>query len=215
MRLLIWVVFLAGAIASRQFFGWQGGLAYAAAVGVTILLFRRQLAIALTHVASKLGLMKATIDKMPASIALAKTAAMHDAAGPVAAELAAAGFSDGGAWDIPPLPKIKLALMVHRADNFLASIETASSIGVQVNLHTLYSDGSVMTFTNSKLPAPRAHPPGWTIARMPGASPATLLSKARDDRRRDAIRAVTVDDAPRLYERLYAESIRFRKEQGA
>lgn len=215
MRVLIWGVFLAGAVASRYLFGGQGRLVYAVLVLVTILLFRRQLAIALTHLASKLGLMKATIDKMPASITLARAAAVDETAQPVAAELAAAGFSDAGAWDIPPMPKIKLALMVHRTENFLAAIETASSIGAQVNIHTLYSDGKVMTFTNSKLPSPKAQRPGQTRVRMPGAAVGALLSKARSERRRDGIRAVTVDEAPRLYERLYAESIKFRKAQGA
>ena len=215
MRALIWAVFLAGAIASRYFFGGQGRLVYAIVIIVTIMLFRRQLTIGLTHVAAKLGLMRATIDKMPMSITLVKAAAIDEDAKPVAAELLAAGFIDAGEWDIPPMPKIKLALMVHRAENFLAAIETASSIGAQLNIHTLYSDGSVVTFTNSRLPAPKAHPPGWTIVRMPGTSVGALHSRARNERRRDGISAVMVDEAPRLYERLYAEAIKHRKAQGA
>ena len=57
-----------------------------------IALFRRQLAIGLTHVVSKLGLMKGTIDRMPMSIRLVKAAAMDEAAKPVAAALSAAGI---------------------------------------------------------------------------------------------------------------------------
>jgi hypothetical protein len=112
------------------------------------------------------------------------------------------------------MPKIKLALMVHPVDNFLAAIEAASSIGAQVNVHTLYSDGKVMTYTNSKLPSPKALRPGVTYVRMPGASVTVLLMKARSERRRDGISAVNADDAPSIYERLYAESIKFRKAQG-
>jgi hypothetical protein len=133
----------------------------------------------------------------------------------VAAELRKAGFTDAGAWDIPPMPKIKLALMVHRSENFLAAIETASTIGAQVNIHTLYCDGKVMSFTNSRLPAPKAQWPALTMLRMPGVAPAALLAKARNDRRREGIREVSVDEAPRIYEHLYTESIKFRKAQGA
>ncbi len=215
MPTLIWVVFLAGGFAAWYFFGTAGRLAYTITVSVVILLFRRQLTIALTHAASKLGLIKATIDKMPMAIKLARAAAMDEDATLVAAELSAAGFVDAGAWDIPSMPKIKLALMVHPADNFLAAIETASSIGAQVNVHTLYDDGGVTTYTNSKLPGPKAQRPGTTSVRMPGASVAALLSQARNERRRDGISAVSADDAPRIYERLYTESIRFRKALGA
>ncbi len=214
MQILIWAVFIAGAFASRYFFGLEGRLFYSVVVLLAIVLFRRQLVIGLTHLASKFGLMKATIDKMPMAIRLVK-GAIDAAAEPSAAELSKAGFVDAGAWIIPPMPKIRLALMIHPADSFLAAIETASSIGAQVNIHTLYADGSVMTFTNSRLPAPKAQRPGMTNVRVPGASVDTLLARARTGRRRDGISAVTVDDAPRIYERLYADSIKFRKQQGA
>ena len=215
MQVLIWVVFLAGAFASRYFFGLEGRFFYSVVVLLAIVLFRNQLVIGLTHVASKFGLMKATIDKMPMTIKLVRGTAIDPAAGTTAADLSKAGFTDAGAWIIPPMPKIRLALMVHLADNFLAAIETASSIGAQVNVHTLYANGNVMTFTNSKLPAPRVQRPGVVSVRMPGASVDALLAKARTARRRDGISAVTVHDAPGVYERLYAESIKFRKERGA
>jgi hypothetical protein len=215
MPRLIWIVFLVGAFAARYYFGVQGRIVYAIVILVVVLLFRRQLSIGLTHVASKLGLMKATIDKMPLAIKLVRASAMDPNARQLAAELSAVGFVDAGAWDIPPMPKIKLALMVNPVENFLAAIETASSIGAQVNIHTLYSDGRVTTYTNSELPAPKAQRPGVTSVRMPGVSVATLVLKARMERRRDGITPVSAEDAPRIYERLYAESIRFRKVQGA
>ncbi|HXY53625.1 MAG TPA: hypothetical protein VEM40_03025 [Nitrospirota bacterium] len=216
MRVLIWAVFLAGAFASQYFTGSEGRIAYLIAVLVVITLFRRPLVIGLTRVASKLGFMKETIEQMPMSITLVKAAASDEAAKPVAAALSAAGFVDAGAWDISGMPKIKLALMIHPAENFLAAIETASAIGAQLNVHTLYSNGSTATFTNSKLPAPpNAQRCGVTSVRMPGASPKAVLSRARAERTRDGINAMTAEEAPRAYERLYAESIRYRKMQGA
>ncbi len=215
MRVLIWAVFIGGALGSGYFFGPQGRSVYFIVVLVAIALFRRPLVIGLTHVASKLGLMKGTIDRMPESIRLVKAPAIDEAAKLVAAALSKAGFVDAGVWNIFEMPKIRLALMVHPAEKFLAAIETASTIGAQLNVHTLYSNGTVATFTNSKLPAPRAQLPGFTSVRMPGASPSALFSRARAERLRDGIRAVTAEEAPGVYERLYAESIRYRKAQGA
>ena len=215
MRVLIWVVFLAGVFGSRYFLGSEGSFWYYVVVFAAISLFRKQLAIGLTHVASKLGLMKGMIDRMPVAIRLVKAAAIDEAAKPVAEALSAAGFVDAGAWNIFEIPKIRLALMVHPAENFLAAIETASSIGAQLNVHTLYSNGTVRTFTNSRLPAPRASRPGWTSVRMPGASPGNLFSRARAERVSQGISAVTAEKAPEIYERLYAESILYRKAQGA
>jgi len=214
MQLLIWGVYLAGALVTRYFFGREGALVYAALVGLVIAVFRKPLTIALTHAASKLGLMKATIHKLPMSIDLARAASLDEAAKPIAAQLAAAGFEDAGAWDIPPLPKIKLALMVHRGDRFLAAIETAAPIGAQVNIHTLYDDGGVVSFTNSRLPAPPVLPDGLSLTRMPGVTPTALLDAARRERRRGGMITLTTEDAPRIYEQLYARITRSRKTHG-
>jgi hypothetical protein len=214
MPTLIWAMFFVGAFASRYFFGLQGRLVYAAVITATIVLFRKQLTIGLTHVASKFGLMKAMIDKMPMTIKLVRTGTIDEAALPVAAELTKVGFRDAGAWDIPPMRKIKLSLMVHRADYFLAASETASSIGAQVNIHTLYSDGSVVSYTNSRLPPPKALRPEVTYVRVPGIAPSALYTKARSERRSDGISAVSLDEAPKIDERLYAESIKYRKAHG-
>lgn len=214
MQVLIWAVFVSGALAARYFFGVQGRLLYLVAIAAVIALFRRQLVIGLTHVAARLGLMKQTIDRMPMTITLERAAGLEAAARTPAAELAAAGFVDAGAWNIVQLPKIGLGLMVHPRENFLAAIETASSIGAQVNIHTLYSNGDVLTCTNSRLPAPKVQRPGVTSIRMPGVAPSELLAKARSARRRDDIDAIPEKDAAPTYQRLYAESVRFRKAQG-
>ncbi|HSN00303.1 MAG TPA: hypothetical protein VLS52_04795 [Rudaea sp.] len=214
IQIVVWGVYVLGALASRYFFGWNGRVAYLVIVGALILLFKRQLTLWLTHVASKYGMMKATIDTMPTTIALTRVPAPDAAAQPVVAELARAGFVSAGAWDIPPMPKIKLALMVHAGENFLAAIETAPSIGAQVNLHTLYGDGTVATYTNTRLPAPRALRPQVTYTRLPGLAPTALFAQARAGRRGDGIRPMSADDAPRIYEQLYADSIRYRKEKG-
>ena len=214
IHVLIWAVYLGGAWASMYFFGLPGRIAYLVIVGAIVLSFKRHIAVALTHLVSKLGWMKSTIDKMPNTISLTRAAGLDEAAQPVAAELAKAGFTHAGAWNIPPMPKIKLALMVHRDENFLAAIESASTIGAQVNIHTLYDDDKVVSYTNTPLPAPRALRPEITYVRMPGLAPIALFEKARRERRPNRIRGLSVEEAPKIYERLYADAIKYRKARG-
>jgi hypothetical protein len=52
------------------------------------------------------------------------------------------------------MPKIHVALLVHREEGMLAAVESASTIGAHLNLHTLYQDGRIVTFTNNELPMP-------------------------------------------------------------
>ncbi len=215
MRTLMWMVFLLGAVLSWIFLGLAGRIIYFLAVGFAILLFRRQMSIGLTHAASKLGLMRETIDRMPQTITLTRSPAADELAGPAAKALSAVGFVDAGAWSIPGMPKIHLMLMVHTSEHFLAAIESATAFGAQVNVHTLYAGGALTTYTNSRLPAPPSQRPGVTSMRMPGAEPGALFTRARAERRRDGILPVTAQEAPRIYERLYAESIRYRKARGS
>jgi len=215
MPTLIWIFFIASTLLVRWQFGANGMLVWSAAWVVAVALFRRQMSIGLTHLASKWGLTKSTVAAMPSTIDLRRARAADAEADPVLRELSRFGFSDAGAWDILELPRIKLSLMVHRSEYFVAAIESASSIGSQLNLHTLYADGKVESFTNSKLPGPPVLPPGITYVRAPGLSASALLAKARNERRRDGIRPVDIEDAPGIYARLYAEGMKIRKAHGS
>jgi len=83
-----------------------------------------------------------------------------------------------------------------------------------VNIHTLYDDGGVVSFTNSRLPAPPVLPDGLSLTRMPGVTPTALLDAARRERRRGGMITLTTEDAPRIYEQLYARITRSRKAHG-
>jgi hypothetical protein len=88
-----------------------------------ITLFRRPLVLALTRLATQLGLMRGTIDRMPSAIHLTRASGPTDAARPILATLAASNFVDAGAWNIAEMPKIEVALMVQREEGFLAAVE--------------------------------------------------------------------------------------------
>jgi hypothetical protein len=214
LRGLIWVTFIAGLIAAGFLGGQTGTFIYFVAVFLVIVLFRRPLVLALTRLASRLGLMRGTIERMPSAIRLKRAPGPTDAARPILAALAASNFVDAGAWSITEMPKIHVALMVQREEGMLAAVESASPIGAHVNLHTLYPDGLVVSFTNSELPVPKALRPNVQRTQVPRCSPDALVARARTERPKTPFRSLTAEEAPRLYERLYADEIRFRKALG-
>jgi len=211
MRQLIWGVYIIGLFVAIHFWGTSGRVFFCAGVFLVITLFRRRLVLALTRLSSKLGLIGATIDRMPAAIHLSRAAGPTEAATPILTALAACKFVDAGAWDIAELPKIKVALMVLPEDGMFAAVESASPIGAQVNIHTIYPDGTVFSVTNSELPAPPATRPNVTRQRFPRCAPAELVKQTRANRPAHGFRPISAAEAPRVYEELYAEEIRFRK----
>jgi hypothetical protein len=214
VRLLMWAVFIAGVIIAGVLGGKTGTFVYFVAVLVVIAFFRRPLVLALTHLSSRLGLMGKTIEAMPSAIVLTRAAGPADAARPILAALAASNFTDAGAWNIAQMPKIQVSLKVQREEGMLAAVESASPVGAHVNLHTLYPDGLVVTFTNTELPAPRLLRPNVRRTRLPGCSPDALVVRARAERPKTPFRPLSVEEAPRLYKQLYADEIRFRKAMG-
>jgi len=214
VRLLIWAVFIAGVIVAGVLGGEAGAFIYFLAVLVVIAFFRRPLVLALTHLSSRLGLMGKTIEAMPSAIVLTRAAGPTDAARPILAALAASNFADAGAWTIAEMPKIQVSLMVQREEGMLAAVESASPVGAHVNVHTLYPDGLVVTFTNTELPAPRFLRPNVQRTRLPRCTPDALVVRARAERPKTPFRPLSVEEAPRLYEQLYADEIRFRKAMG-
>ena len=214
MSQLIWIFYVVGLFIVIHFWGTTGRVIFYAAVFLVVTLFRRPLVLALTRLSSKLGLMSGTIDSMPSAIHLTRTNGPTEAARPILVALTACKFVDVGAWNITELPKIQVSLMVHPEDGMLAVIESASPIGAQVNIHTLYPDGKVYSVTNSELPAPRATRPNVTRARFPRCAPDELVKQALAGRPGIAFRQVSAEEAPRIYEELYAEEIRFRQGTG-
>ena len=213
MKQFIWTLFLGGAAAALLMGGSKALLIYFVGVLVAITVFRRPLVLALTRLASMLGLTRGTIEQMPATIQLTRAAGPAEAARPILTALADARFVDAGFWDIAELPKIHVDLMVQPEEGLLAAVESASTIGAQVNLHTLYTSGQVVTFTNSELPAPKVERPFVTRTRLPRSSPAVLLEQARAQRPKDRFLPVSASEAAAVYQRLYAEEISFRKSQ--
>ena len=97
MRQLIWGVYIIGLFVAIHFWGTSGRVFFCAGVFLVITLFRRRLVLALTRLSSKLGLIGATIDRMPAAIHLSRAAGPTEAATPILTALAACKFVDAGA----------------------------------------------------------------------------------------------------------------------
>lgn len=210
MSQLIWGVYLAGLVVAVYGWGVTGFLVYGAATSLAIVLFRRRLVVALTHLSSRLGLTSQAIAKMPPAIHLSRTAAPTAAAAPIVSALGVCKFVDAGSWTIPELPAIEVSLMVEPNEGLLAAIESAASIGAQLNIHTLATDGRVISVTNSELPTAPTVPPNAKRAQFPRCPPQELVRKALELRLDARARHPTIEEAPRLYEELYAAEIRFR-----
>lgn len=212
MKQLIWVVFLAGLVVCAVMFGRIGALVYLAAMSVVISLFRRQLVLALTHVAVKTGRDAETIAAMPDAIHLTRTPVSTESARPVVAALRECdGLVEAGAWNITEMPRISASLFVDPARGMLVVVESAEPVGAYVNVHTLYANGRVVSFTNTELPMPARTRPNVTRNRIPKCPPLDLIDRARKLPSGDALRTLSADDAPRVYEELYAAEIAFRK----
>ena len=214
MPALIWIVFIAGMIAAQWYGGRTGRLIFCALVLLAVTVFRRSLVLSLTRLSSRLGLTKSTIIRMPDTIQLTPAASPDGAANLIRASLTSAGFVDAGAWNIPPMPKIHVDLMVHPVHQLLAVMESFQPVGAQLNLHTLYPDGRVVTFTNTEMPPPKFNRPGVTRVRSPRSPADVLLAQALSQRPAGGFVGITPGTAPRIYEKLYAEEIRFRKSKG-
>jgi len=214
MSQLIWIVYSVGLLIAIYFGGTTGRMIFVFAVTFVIILFRRPLVLALTRLSSKLGLIRGTIDQMPSTIHLSRANGPTEAARPILAALAASKFVDAGAWNIRELPQIQVSLRVQPEDGLLAAVESASPIGAQVNIHTIYPDGKLFSVTNSELPAPPATRPNVTRAQFPRCAPKELVKHALTRRPGSGFRLISVEEAPRIYEELYAEETRFRKAMG-
>jgi hypothetical protein len=215
VSVLIWGTYLLGALVAWRLAGWTGFIVFAVVWTVITRVFRRQIVLALTHLSSKLGFVAQKVKEMPLDIHLSRIPVPSEAAALVRDALLGCGFVDAGAYSITELPKIGVTLLVHPQDGMLAAIESASSIGAHVNLHTLYKDMSIFTITNSELPAPRAIPPGVTRVQQPKCAPALLFAHARRERPKGDFRTLAPDDAPRIYAELYTMWTAFRKAYAA
>jgi hypothetical protein len=211
MNQLIWIVFIGGLLVTIYLGGTTGGLIYLVAIALFIALFRRPLVLALTRLSCKLGLNRGIMARMPSAIHLFRVAGATEAARPILTALTACKFVDAGVWNIKELPQIQVALMVHPKEGMLAVVESASPIGAQVNVHTLYTDGKLFYVTNSELPAPPAARPNMTRVQFPRCAPNELVRQALVRRPGYGFRLISAEEAPRIYEQLYAEDISFRK----
>jgi hypothetical protein len=214
MSLLIWIVCIIGLIVAFYFWGTTGLLMFCAAYFLVIMLYRRPLVLALTRLSAKLGLNRAIINRMPSAIHLSRADESAEDARPILAALATCKFVDAGAWNIDELPGIQVSLMVQQEEGMLAAVESTSAIGAQVNINMIYPDGKWFIVTNSELPAPGALLPNVMRVQLPRCTPNALVEQARTLRPALGFRSISVDEAPRIYEELSAQAIRFLKGKG-
>ena len=125
----------------------------------------------------------------------------------------ALGFEDAGTFTIPELPGVTVRLLAHVASSTYAAIYQHARAGSWFEFFQRNTDGTGATFT-SLPPTGLSDRPGHPVIRMPGADPASLFERVRRNRPAGAREAARAEDAVRVFEAGYAESIAWRKQAG-
>ena len=128
-------------------------------------------------------------------------------------ELTSRGFVDAGIHTVPELPGIVLQLLAHTRDSFYAAVYEHPQAGTWFDLVARFQDGTSITYSTSRPTALRPRP-GHPTVNLPGLDPIPVLDKAIAQRPRRPLEAVAADQAVRVFEQAYTESIAFRKQQG-
>jgi len=122
-------------------------------------------------------------------------------------------FESAGVYTVAEMPGLVIQLLAHRAESWLAAVYEHPKAGNWVDIATRYADGSSCTFCSR--PATGLDPrPGHPVVHLPGASPATLLARARVERKRGVMVTATPETAAKIFGDAYAESMSWRKSRG-
>jgi hypothetical protein len=122
-------------------------------------------------------------------------------------------FESAGVYTVAEMPGLAVQLLAHRAESWLAAVYEHPKAGNWVDIATRFADGTSCTF--SSLPPTGLDPrPGHPVVNLPGAAPATLLVRARAERKRGVMVTVTPETASKLFADAYADSIAWRKTRG-
>jgi hypothetical protein len=128
-------------------------------------------------------------------------------------ELTSRGFVDAGIHTVTELPGIVLQLLAHPRDNFYAAVYEHPQAGTWFDLVARFQDGTSVTYSTARPTGLRPRP-GHPTINVPGLDPIPVLDKAIAQRPRKPLVTVTADQAARVFEQSYAESMAFRKQQG-
>ena len=129
------------------------------------------------------------------------------------AELAALGFADAGGYVVRELPAFKVRLFAHGPESMLAAVYEHARAGSWFEFACRFTDGTGSTWTTAR-PSGLDPRPGHPVRHLVGGTPAALWQAVRRERPAKPAQPVAVAGVVADFERVWAESIAWRKQQG-
>ncbi len=127
--------------------------------------------------------------------------------------LKARGFAVTGTYRIPEMPPLVLRLLAKPAEAAYACIYEHEKAGIWIEIFSRYQDGTGLTYTIT--PSRGLDPrPGHPVGHFPGLSSDELYTRFMAQRPTGPLEHIRAEDLARYFERSYAESIAWRKQQG-
>jgi hypothetical protein len=129
----------------------------------------------------------------------------------LAAALEAEGFHSAGAFEIAEMEGVVVRLLVHEGERLMAAAYDHPMAGSWFDVVERRTNGGSTTWTTSA-PTGLDRRPGHRQLHEPGATPAALVARARDERGPGAAEAITVAGVREAFERAYAEYMAYRQQ---
>jgi len=160
---------------------------------------------------------KAALSKQPDNIQLTPTdpSKLRNAARveAVAAEFRRAGFESAGLFIIPEMPGLSLQLLANRSESMGVAIYDHPVVGVFFDVFSRYTDGGSCTHTTAPATGLKRRE-DMRVFNCPGASPATLLERARRERSSAGLKSCTATTVGPEFVAAYAEQMAWMKQRG-
>lgn len=123
------------------------------------------------------------------------------------------GFQDAGTYHVRELSGLTLQLLVKHDESMMGVVYEHPQAGHWAEVACRYQDGGSSTFSTSR-PTGLAPRPSHPVVNAPGLDPAALYDRAKAERPNRPLEAVTAFTIAAMFERVYAESMAYRKKTG-
>jgi hypothetical protein len=160
---------------------------------------------------------RAALAKQPATIHLVKidpsSFRRAERVRALVSEYLGNGFRDGGSYEIPELPGVKLQLLVNARESMYGTVYEHPVAGIWCDVVSRYLDGSAWMHSSARPTG--IEPRDNTRQRnLPGAEPMTLIANQRTERTSIGMRPASADTAVSDFETAYAEYMTWLKQRG-
>jgi len=136
-----------------------------------------------------------------------------DQAEATTAEFRGLGYSDAGVFLVREMPGVVVRLMAHPRDSLYAALYEHPQAGQWFDVGRRMQDGTSFALTTSR-DMGLAQRPGHPMTHVPGLTPTAVHARAVAQPAAGWPQPVRVEHVVREFERVYAESMAWRKQTG-